>query len=222
LSRYFLLGVVALVGPLAACGGSKPEPIVDGGDGGEKEVTDDGGVPDGSKDASDGSDAGPILFGSGDGAIPDGAIPDVNIPDVVGAIVACTAESLVGSWEAVGVTGGLSAVTLTFKSDGTFTAGLFVPAPTAGDFYEDEEIGTYTVSDALLNLAPTEVTCSVPFGSGISLCYMADGDFFSLNTSGQVTAIWEPHTSTLPPSAITTGCSVNGGPFIPYSLMPVP
>jgi hypothetical protein len=206
LNKY-LLGVVALVGPLAACGGSKPEPIDnDGGDGG-KEVTDGG-----SKDASDGSDAVSAPDGFGDATLPE-AGPDG------GAVVACTTESLVGSWEEVDTPG--EAITVTFKSDGTYTAGIFVAAATPGDFYEEEAIGTYTISDAVLTLTPTEVTCPVTFSGGINLCYMADGDFF-VHTENDFTLAWSPNTSTVNPSAITTGCSVNGGSFTPYPLMPVP
>jgi hypothetical protein len=130
LSRY-LLGV-ALVGFLAACGGSKPEPIDDGGDGG-KGVTDDGGV----QDASDGSETDVISAPVG-----DAAILDVNIPDVVGPVVACTAENLIGSWELIEPTTAGLTITFTFKSDGTWTGGVFEPAPTPVDFYENEEIGT--------------------------------------------------------------------------------
>jgi hypothetical protein len=71
---------------------------------------------------------------------------------------------------------------------------------------------------------PTEVTCTVPIAglTGAELCYFADGDFVGINGSGEVTSIWAPHTTTLPPSAITTGCGTTISNFVPYSLTPVP
>jgi hypothetical protein len=198
------LKVVALVisiGSLAACSGSKgdePADDVGGKDGGG------GGGSDGSSSSKDGGSTPGLIMG----LPPSDAAPP---PLDGGTAVACTNANLAGtSWE---VSGGGVIVTLAFE-DSAYTVGVFVPAATAGDFDEEEIIGNYMVSNALLTTTPTAQTCPIPATAGIAACIQADGDLFTTNTSGSTT-VWTPHTGTVASGTVTLGC---GTPFVQYPV----
>jgi hypothetical protein len=207
LKRY-LLGVVALiaaVGPFAACSSSTsptPEPT-DAGDGGSKaDARDADAAPD--ADARD-EDAAP----DADADAPDGAMP-------------CSAANMVGTWVEVGSTGAVAAI-VTITTDGSYTLALFAAAADAGDYYETEETGMFTVDDGIVTVTPGESTCSASDPARIGACViLANGDAVSKVLGGNVT-LWAPDNNLPLPDGghISTGCLV-ADKWVAASLMPVP
>jgi hypothetical protein len=129
---------------------------------------------------------------------------------------------VVGTWAFVGKAGGVAAVS-TLTNDGHYTIGVYAAAPTAGDFYETEETGTFTIDKGIFTVVPAESTCSASDPARVGACVLlANGDVASAVLGGNVT-LWAPDDNPPLPDAgdVSTGCLV-AGEWVAASLKPVP
>jgi hypothetical protein len=211
-----LIGAVGAVGfgLLVACssgdsGGSKgPETTEPSSDGGAS-----GSSSGGSSGASSGSSPSSGSSGSGSGA-SSGASS--------GAI---TAQSLVGYWVWANSPEQSFESTATFNADGTYEQTWVIPGATTGQLDEEIEIGTYTVSGALLTIVPTSYSCTGPASAVVNTISRAGTDIVLDNSAGEF--IFAPSTPpSTPQSAFTVGCFMNGNvstsAFTPNPVAPVP